>query len=319
MAASYNPELHEAPLVIGHPESNMPAYGWVKGVSAQNGHLYIAPHEVAPGFAEIVVNKHYKKRSASFYAPDNPNNPTPGRWHLKHVGFLGATPPAIKGLKDIQFSETDGVICFSESIQQQKDTHMPDPIIPPASAPAAAPGADQQAQLQAQVAQLQQRINEQQQQIQTLTAERDAALAAQKTAEDRLAALNQADEQKQQAELAQFAEGLVKEGKIKPADKAITLVNLQIAAKAKPVEFSEGDIKRTVNPLEALKTQLDSLPSQAPQFGEWQPATGKAPTGASDKMSAGELNARAEQYQRQHGVSFMEALGKVSNGTTFTK
>jgi len=32
-AAVYDPALHEAPLVIGHPESNAPAYGRVKSLS----------------------------------------------------------------------------------------------------------------------------------------------------------------------------------------------------------------------------------------------------------------------------------------------
>ena len=33
MAASYNPALREAPLTVGHPKDNLPAYGWVKAVS----------------------------------------------------------------------------------------------------------------------------------------------------------------------------------------------------------------------------------------------------------------------------------------------
>ncbi len=32
IAAGYDPKFHEAPVVIGHPENNQPAYGWVKGL-----------------------------------------------------------------------------------------------------------------------------------------------------------------------------------------------------------------------------------------------------------------------------------------------
>jgi hypothetical protein len=32
--AAYNPSLHEAPMVIGHPQHDAPAAGWVKSLSA---------------------------------------------------------------------------------------------------------------------------------------------------------------------------------------------------------------------------------------------------------------------------------------------
>lgn len=49
----------------------------------------------------------YKKLSASLYAPDSPANPSPGAWYLRHVGFLGAQPPAIKGLAPVNFAAGD--------------------------------------------------------------------------------------------------------------------------------------------------------------------------------------------------------------------
>lgn len=104
MAASYNPVLREAPLTVGHPKDNLPAYGWVKGVSREaNGALAVAVHRLEPQFAEMVQQGRFSKRSASFYPPQAPSNPTPGRWYLRHVAFLGARQPAIAGLKDIQF------------------------------------------------------------------------------------------------------------------------------------------------------------------------------------------------------------------------
>jgi hypothetical protein len=27
---SYNPALHEAPITVGHPADNLPAFGWIK-------------------------------------------------------------------------------------------------------------------------------------------------------------------------------------------------------------------------------------------------------------------------------------------------
>jgi hypothetical protein len=115
-AAAYDPELHEAPLVVGHPSDNGPAYGWVQGLSFSDGQLDAEPHQVNPDFEELVQSGAYKKLSASFYSPDSPTNPVPGTWYLRHVGFLGAQPPAIKGLKAIGFSESEpGIVEFSSA------------------------------------------------------------------------------------------------------------------------------------------------------------------------------------------------------------
>lgn len=32
-ASAYDPTLHEAPIVVGHPRGNSPAYGWIKSIS----------------------------------------------------------------------------------------------------------------------------------------------------------------------------------------------------------------------------------------------------------------------------------------------
>ncbi|MBN0401429.1 peptidase, partial [Pseudomonas aeruginosa] len=103
IAATYDPALSEAPLVIGHPKLNAPAYGWAKGLEVREGMLYAEPHQVVPEFAEAANRKMYKKRSASVYLPDSPGNPVPGKHYLRHIGFLGAVPPAIKGIPDAPF------------------------------------------------------------------------------------------------------------------------------------------------------------------------------------------------------------------------
>lgn len=115
MAATYNPARHEAPLTLGHPENNHPAYGWVKGLTAtEDGRLLMQASNVDPEFATGVQAGRYKKRSASFYPPLSPNNPSPGQWYLRHVGWLGAHAPAVKGLADVNFGAgtSDGAVCF---------------------------------------------------------------------------------------------------------------------------------------------------------------------------------------------------------------
>lgn len=102
IARNYRPTEREAPLVIGHPETDKPAVGWVDGLMAsRDGKLLMRTRQVDARFAEDVKLGRYKKRSAAFYSPEHSSNPTPGRWYLRHVGFLGAAQPAIAGLRDI--------------------------------------------------------------------------------------------------------------------------------------------------------------------------------------------------------------------------
>ncbi|WP_372069711.1 hypothetical protein P7L75_01230 (plasmid) [Tistrella mobilis] len=108
IAAAYNPSVSAAPLVIGHPRTNDPAWGWVEGLRVEGDRLVADVRDVDPAFAELVSAGRYRTRSVSLYAPDSPANPVPGRWYLRHVGWLGAMPPAIKGLAPVNFADGDG-------------------------------------------------------------------------------------------------------------------------------------------------------------------------------------------------------------------
>ena len=115
MAKAYNPAKREAPMVKGHPTTDAPAYGWISRLEAtQDGRLMAYGHQVADDFAAELRAGRYKKRSASFYPPGHPNNPTPGTWYLKHLGWLGATQPAVAGLADANFEAVDeGWVSFT--------------------------------------------------------------------------------------------------------------------------------------------------------------------------------------------------------------
>jgi hypothetical protein len=106
------------PLVIGHPKTDTPAYGWVDSLYFVNGLLNAYPSAVTAEFAGWVNDGFYKKMSSSFYPPSHHSNPVPGVYYLKHIGFLGGCPPAVKGLPDAAFSDHDGLVSidFSENI-----------------------------------------------------------------------------------------------------------------------------------------------------------------------------------------------------------
>jgi len=105
IANKYNPQQHEAPLVVGHPKTNHPAYGWVEGLKRSGQFLFARAKNIVPEFKDMVNRGMFKKRSISLY-PDNT---------LKHIGFLGAAPPAVKGLPDVQFDGSEEAVTFEFS------------------------------------------------------------------------------------------------------------------------------------------------------------------------------------------------------------
>ena len=119
-ASCYDPKVHEAPLVIGHPKTDDPAWGWVAGLQADGaGDLSANFSEVDAEVGALVGAGRYKKVSASFYPPTHPSNPVPGKWYLRHVGLLGAVPPAVKGLSPVNFADGDGCVEFSEYVEER--------------------------------------------------------------------------------------------------------------------------------------------------------------------------------------------------------
>lgn len=98
LADSYSKSSQRAPVVIGHPETNSPAYGWVVNLSVKDKGLY-GDLDLTEQFYDTVKNGFYKERSVAFYNTEKPK--------LRHLGFLGATPPRIKGLEDLTFDDSD--------------------------------------------------------------------------------------------------------------------------------------------------------------------------------------------------------------------
>lgn len=116
-AQAYDPKISKAPLVVGHPAIDAPAQGWAVSLTASERGLFAAADKVDPEFAEAVRSGRYGTISAKFYRPTDSNNPVPGVWYLRHIGFLGAQPPAVKGLDEPEFSEVDdGCVCFREGV-----------------------------------------------------------------------------------------------------------------------------------------------------------------------------------------------------------
>ena len=301
MVASYDPALREAPLTVGHPEHNLPAYGWVKDLAVNPaGNLVMNTHQVQPSFSEMVASKLFKKRSASFYPPSHPNNPKPGNWYLRHVAFLGAQPPAIAGLADfaegnargvVNFSEGDatGTVNFSEPLFNQEQIRMTQEL------------KDQLAASQAQAA--------------VADAARTKAEGEAAEANTKLAQFAEAARRDRAASFTSFAEAQVKTGCLLPKEKDAAVAVLGTLADAQPVSFSEAGAIRTVSAVDWLK-DIISRAKPVVSFGEHAAGTLQGAGAGAAGLSDAEIDVQAKAYARQHKVNYAEALSAVVGFTS---
>lgn len=291
--AAYDPALHEAPLVIGHPKHDDPAYGWVKSLAVVADGIEATPHQVNADFAEMYESGAIKKVSASFYPPNSPSNPVPGVYYLRHVGFLGAQPPAIKGLRPADFAEDadDADDCitieFSE-ISEPPETQTDEDT--------------------------------------TVTPEEAAALEAknkelEKQLSDERAARAKADADRNHEKNVAFAEKLADETRIGKDDVPVIAAALDVLQSNAEVNFGEGDAEKPLH--QAFSDALGEMPPRV-EFSE-QATKAKAAEDDQDDSDDSvqyaenmpkesvELDKKIRAYMKKHDVDYVTAAHAVNN------
>jgi len=95
-----------APLVKGHPQNDAPAFGWVKHLVKKNSTIFADIVDIDAELISDIEKKKFKNFSIALY----PN------LLLRHIGILGAVPPAVKGLNKngISFFHKDANYCEYE-------------------------------------------------------------------------------------------------------------------------------------------------------------------------------------------------------------
>src|SRR3990167_3822956 len=99
-----NFEHWKPPLVLGHPQNDSPAMGWAAELKRDGDRLLARAENVQPQLEEHVSSGRFPNRSIAIYA--NPKGSGPA---VRHIGFLGATPPEVKGLEPVKFSDGEFV------------------------------------------------------------------------------------------------------------------------------------------------------------------------------------------------------------------
>lgn len=314
MAQCYNPALREAPLCIGHPKDNLPAYGWVSGLALNAAKkLVMNTRQVAASFAEMALSGAIKKRSSSFYPPNHPNNPVPGKWYLRHVAFLGAQQPAVSGLADFSAGSDAGCIHFSEPVSSGAESAALAQASGSASPPPS-PSLNPDQLTQEQLMDID--LKKQLEAAQAKQAETDAALAAAKAEADagkaQLAQFAEKAKVDKTASFVSFAEGVPAQVLL-PKDRPMVVAALEALDAAKPVSFAEGGATKTVSPAEWFKTFVTTR-GPVVSFGEHAPGTaGAALAGSAAGKTDAEIDAAAKAHMRANkGVNYMDALSAVT-------
>ena len=332
VADSYDPATAPAPVVIGHPATDAPAFGWIEkfDYDAQEERLFATIHQIEPEFAEMVKAGRFKKVSMAFFSPDQSFNPVKGTWYPKHLGFLGAAAPGVPGLKNAQFAGEAGVVFTADfgvasrsaSIFRRLRDHLIDSIgldtadkVLPAweidwldeadspkahfAAPAAIPPKPEKEK--------------------TVATPPDPAFAAREADYDaRLAALAAREAAARHTDHVAFAEGLVTEGRLLPVSRDKVIAILDALPGEATVAFAAGAEK--ISPAAAIREVLKDQPVVV-QFGAMdlpeQPGIGKTAAFASDGAPIDPadlvLHRKAEAYMRDHpGTSYLAAVDAVS-------
>ncbi|STZ08593.1 Uncharacterised protein [Moraxella caprae] len=255
--ASYAEDLHQAPLVLGHPKHDDPAYGWVEKLELDKDNvLWAYAKQVDASFAESVNQGKHNKVSPSFYLPDSPQNPKKGTLYLRHIGFLGGQVPAIKGLGSVQFAENEnGTASFSEPLEGKPDDNKPTQI-----------------DFKSALSFLQEYIKNDPSQLDSIlgqiSVQKDDKKSDEKSEREKALEKQLADLQKKIADdkaketasqIQDFAEGLVKSGQLPPKLKS-QVVEVMTAGTAHTASFGEGGEQSLTD---ALKKLFSELPKNA--------------------------------------------------------
>lgn len=346
--AAYDPTVHEAPIVVGHPKDNGPAYGWVKSLSFDDsGAVVVDTQQVDADFSEMVQAGRFKKRSASWYLPDSPTNPKPGTLYLRHVGFLGAQPPAVKGLKEVAFTEGEGIVEFSETgrwafrsmadvlrnlrewLIADKGLEAADKVVPSYSIDSITAAADERDDDDVQPMGVMpafseedpMKIEELQAQVATLTAEnaalkaKEASFTEQATSiEAREAAVREAEAKIARAAVEARVDAAIKAGRVLPAKrKAAVDFAMGLADGEATIDFGEGEKAVKITQRDAYLRELEAGPKVV-DYSERAPAAGGAPDDkATDPAVVAEKARDLVKARQAEGktLSFTEAVAEV--------
>lgn len=94
----------KAPIVVGHPKTDSPAWGWIDALKREGDRLFARVGEMRAELVAAIADGRFKNRSVKLVSSGG-NGP-----RLAHLGFLGGVLPEVTGLAPLpEFAAADGV------------------------------------------------------------------------------------------------------------------------------------------------------------------------------------------------------------------
>lgn len=269
--SSYNPAKHSAPFLVNHDESK-PNRGLVDRLVKIGSSLYAAAKDVDKDFQTQINDRRLPALSAALYAPSDPRNPSPGKWGLRHVAAVQI--PAVKGMTPPQFAEGDELLTIEFSELTVRDES-------PENLEHKEPGMTEEE-----------------------LKKFKAALDARAAELDKQSAILDA------ADFNNFAEGLLKEGRVFDAKLAAAIAVTLPSEADSTIAFGEkGDPLQSRS---AFKKFLEALPKTV-EFGEMSAGAAPAKYDANAIATAAR-DYKSDQESKGHSISFSEAVAHVEKG-----
>lgn len=241
IANTYNNTDTQAPLVIGHVESDKsPAYAWVKNLKSENGKLFARFAHVSEKVKEWVYKGLYKNVSMSVDV---------NKKRLLHIALLGAAAPAIDGIGEINLSaeinfssiNNDETISINFSQEQQEQNEQDEKLLTREDTMT--------------IEEVQKQLQESMGKIASLEAEKQGLTSENEAVKAEFSAYkaNEADEKRKNR-----IQKLVDDGKLPPAKQEEVLAFANQLAKS-PADFSLGS--ESVSMEEKYLQELESRES----------------------------------------------------------
>lgn len=250
IASGYDAEKNPCPLVWGHPASDSPALGVIAAARAEGAKLFVKVKNIAKEVIEGVKEGRILNRSVAIWAPDHPSNPTPGKYHLRHLGLLGGQAPAIPNMPRLRFSADESALegdegpadalLFTVEPSPTKVQEVRDP------APQKEPTTMTEAEIKAKEAEFEARQKELDEREEAAK-KRDSEFAA-------------SEKKRREGENEAAIAAAIEAGKVLPAEKD-DLAAIFNALPVAPMTFA-AELGGECEPRQALAKFLDALPKR---------------------------------------------------------
>ncbi|MEW5745274.1 MAG: hypothetical protein AB1805_07560 [Nitrospirota bacterium] len=315
-------------IVVGHPKVEDPRYGDFDAVYREGKTLF-ADVDVIPEMHDAWKKGLYPERSVRIVKLDD------GTYKIRHLGLLGAHPPAVTGLPRVEFSAEDGeevIIDFSEYrfpvvgrvLRRLREFYIekfgveeadrivneyeledlqrvePEAVSSAAFSEPTQGGGDMPTQREQE---LEQQLAEERRKSADFSEklkQKDAEVA---TANQKTTVLLAENRKK---EFSSFCEGLRNEGKLPPAVMPKVLDFMEILSGVETFDFAEGDGKKAAKPVEMFKEFLSGL-GKVIEFGEHATKTKVGDAGNKDREAL-----ISDFMEKNKDASYKEAVLAVS-------